>query len=288
MKRDNKRAITSYFPSPTSKPILQKKFDLKETPNKTILEANEQKMIEIEEFGGKRWCAAGTDCTNTLKAATSEIVCNICELNVHNDCCDVVQKDDDLLFYCRTCLNTTQKKNNNTIPNNITDSRQQDLKVLQVTHGSQHWCAAKKECKNHNERANGKRCANCRTFTHKECFEQVTINKEQYTYCLSCTKIEYDRQMETSNLEEYGTDKNKGEEEIVFQHTVLTPFESDTSLIRHEESFDVKDVNMNESYNENKLDNEKEINESTMIEGANLLILQELKADLKKSIAIRH
>jgi hypothetical protein len=169
---------------------------------------------------------------------------------------------------------------------NNTHSGQQELKVFQATHGSEHWCAAKKDCKNYNERANGIKCANCRTFTHKECFEKVTINKKQHTYCLWCTKIEYDRQMETSNLEEFGTDKTKGEEEIVFQQTATTPFESDTSVIRHEESFDVKDTSMNESYKENKLDYEKRINESTMIEGASLIILQELKSDLKNRLRL--
>jgi hypothetical protein len=35
MKEDNKRPITTYIPYPTSKPILQKKMDMKNTPSKT-------------------------------------------------------------------------------------------------------------------------------------------------------------------------------------------------------------------------------------------------------------
>jgi hypothetical protein len=43
-------------------------------------------------------------CTNTLKAATSEIVCDVCEHNVHNDCCEILEYDHKLTTYCRKCV----------------------------------------------------------------------------------------------------------------------------------------------------------------------------------------
>jgi hypothetical protein len=88
MKGQNKRQGTTYVPSPTSKQVLQKKTDLKNTPNKTILEGNGQLQQEnqVERnkqknsdhyagrlvYGSERWCAAKQQCLNKNEPATSK------------------------------------------------------------------------------------------------------------------------------------------------------------------------------------------------------------------------
>jgi hypothetical protein len=58
MKRQNRRAISAYFPSPASKLVLQKKMDGKNTPNKSNNVENGAVQEENKEFGTLSWCAA--------------------------------------------------------------------------------------------------------------------------------------------------------------------------------------------------------------------------------------
>jgi hypothetical protein len=60
----------------------------------------------MEEFGEISWCAAEKKCKNTLKAATRDITCSKCGNNVHNDCCETVEKHYTIHIYCFTCLDT--------------------------------------------------------------------------------------------------------------------------------------------------------------------------------------
>jgi hypothetical protein len=52
MEKQNKRPITDYIPSPTSKPVLEKRKDNKTTPNKPSHGGIDRIEEEMEEFGG--------------------------------------------------------------------------------------------------------------------------------------------------------------------------------------------------------------------------------------------
>jgi hypothetical protein len=232
MTKQNKRAITA---SPTSKPIIQKKTDSKETPNKSPHDVIGQIQEENDEFGST-WCAAETRCLNTLKAATSEIVCNRCKYNVHNDCCDMLQEKDKIIIYCSKCLNNNGNvqveeqihHNSNWAANNTLKNNNTDKGLFTIKHGSESWCAARTMCKNKSEQATANRCNNCRNFTHKECFDTVMMDKRKQTFCLWCVQIEKDFQSDqntmfvaSGNHQIRDTSTKPREEEIIFQSIVM-------------------------------------------------------------------
>jgi hypothetical protein len=109
MTKQTKRSSTAYVPSPTSKPVLQKKTDSKGTPNKTGFNVIGRVQEEMEEYGESLWCAAENLCKNTLKAATSELVCNGCNHNIHNDCCKYGQNNNSIYILCLKCLQISQR-----------------------------------------------------------------------------------------------------------------------------------------------------------------------------------
>jgi hypothetical protein len=276
MKRQQKRGIDTYFPSPTSKPILQKKVDSKTTPGKLL---NKDKGIlqeEMEDYGGILWCAAETKCTNTLKAATSDIVCSQCQNNVHNDCCDSVEKNKQIYIYCLKCLNINQKttvdiqegqikfveQNTGNSNDNYNKSQIEVNNSSNNKHGSKIWCAAKTRCNNQFEKASEHRCSKCRYFAHAECRDQIDIKGKQHIYCLLCitnerdfqknkkldetytckepldTQIHDDRTQEHFNNNQNISFVLEQQEEITFYKTPDTAnlFCTDTSVIEQENS----------------------------------------------------
>jgi hypothetical protein len=145
MREDNKRPITTYTPSPTSKPVLQKKADAKNTPNKIHQAEIEQKQQEIHsaniktatkqnnnpwsiKHGSSKWCAAKYKCLNSKEQASSRKKCANCLGVTHIECFGKHKKE-----FCITC----EEEN----------LQQSTHHVTQLGYGTSTWCAALEQCR---------------------------------------------------------------------------------------------------------------------------------------------
>jgi hypothetical protein len=120
---------------------------------------------KMDDYGGILWCAAETQCTNTLKAASSDINCSQCHNNVHNDCCDYVEEKNIIYIYCAKCLHKkkevveqVQEGQTNLAEHKIgQDISNHSKKHTDINnypnckYDSKSWCAAKTKCQNQQE-----------------------------------------------------------------------------------------------------------------------------------------
>jgi hypothetical protein len=214
MKGHNKRSIAAYFPSPTSKPLLQKKTDAKATPNKTIQEeighlqqencnTTDSNVIDNDKnpdfcriaHGSDRWCASKHKCSNKNEQATSRRKCANCLGCTHLECFGKFKKA--LCLPCEeekipaSTLTTYYEANNNEYDN-------------MPRFGTSIWCAAQEQCTNKtNGASNLYTCYQCSLNVHTECIERVMINEVNCNVCLWCAELleleqEYEDSKETS------------------------------------------------------------------------------------------
>jgi hypothetical protein len=206
MKGHNKRAITTYVPSPTSKPILPKKADAKETPNKTIQKEiweleqknhidpdntgikqgnNDDPWQKHRQYGSDTWCAAKNKCKNRNERATSRKKCANCLGCTHLECFG-----NNKRAFCLTCEDVhirNQPKDKASINITPIQKTNNEYKMSnfgkQVTqYGSEQWCAAAYGCLKKKETATSqRRCNNCGGCTHPDCFS--LRNKVLFKIC---------------------------------------------------------------------------------------------------------
>jgi hypothetical protein len=233
MKQHNKRTITTYIPSPTSKPVVEKKMDVKDTPNKTNEKSNGAPEVKIDEFGGSKWCAAESACTNTLKAATSEVVCSRCKNYVHNDCCKSIQEEHNLHIYCLKCLNKSSKIAEGLNYNGV------------IKHGNDAWCGAREHCCNNISAATKEhQCQECKYNVHSTCFILV----ENVTRCLWCYEL-YENENEevvnrTVTSSEYDVDYQSDSVIVHTEQNFISGKEEEEIKFEKEDEEEIKNISL--------------------------------------------
>jgi hypothetical protein len=197
MKGQNKRSITTYVPSPTSKPITTKKADAKETPNKTTQEEigelqqkhhialdnndinqgdNHDPWNRHQEYGSDTWCAAKNKCSNRNERATSRKKCANCLGCTHLECFGINRN-----AFCLTCDdedNTRKKPKDKAYINTpVTPTTRNEIKgkahTNKLSFGTSKLCAAQEQCtKQFNAASDLYICYQCSLNVHDECIKK--------------------------------------------------------------------------------------------------------------------
>jgi hypothetical protein len=157
---------------------------------------------------------------------------------------------------------TTKKVNNNSTPEKQQDCEKIDEEKLEIiTHGTDDWCGARQECRNHTTAAtNEYKCVVCNYSVHSTCFivdkkerkclwcfEMCENEEEEKVFNKTVTSSEYDSDYQSDPvLINHNKTLTNEETEIVFDKDqeadhINAHFPQDTSVILPSGSFD--DIN---------------------------------------------